>query len=121
MADEKPTEEEVTEEEPTNEEPTKEEETDEKPTSEEPTEEEPKREERTEEVSQGFKTLKSFEKKYGTKNFIEVALKETEGNKFFNVAKGFYDRAGNKRYKVSIGFTADDEMKDFVVESFQNL
>jgi hypothetical protein len=107
MADEEVTNEEVTEEEPTEEE--------------EVTEEEPVKEERTEGTSQGFKTLKSFEKKYGTKNFIEVALKETEGNKFFNVAKGFYDRAGSKRYKVSIGFTADDEMKSFVVDSFQNL
>ena len=73
------------------------------------------------EATQGFKTLKAFEKKYGTKNFIEVALKETEGNKFFNIAKGFYDRGGNKRYKVSIGFAADDEMKNFVIDSFQKL
>ena len=73
-----------------------------------------------------FKVIKSFEQRYGSKNFIEVALKEAvtetgESNKFYSVSKGFYDNAGNKRYKKSFGFTATDEMKNFFVESFQKM
>lgn len=73
-----------------------------------------------------FKTLKAFEQKYGTKNFIEVAIKvpvskDGEGDKFFSIAKGYYDKVGNKRYKTSLGFTATEEMKKFILDSFKEL
>lgn len=71
--------------------------------------------------------MKIFEKKYGEeeKNFIEVALKEAKteegSNVFFSIAKGYYDREGNKKYKNSLGFNASEELKKFVIESFSQL
>lgn len=69
-----------------------------------------------------FKTLKKFEQNYGTRNFVEVALKETsEGNKIITFSKGFTDDQGNKRYRKSLGFEANDEMKKFLLEAVKNL
>ncbi len=69
-----------------------------------------------------FKTLKKFEQKYGTRNFLEIALKETDdGNKIITFSKGFTDNGGNKRYRRSLGFEATDEMKNFIMESIKNL
>ncbi len=80
----------------------------------------PFRRERRERVD--FKVLKSFEKKYGSGKFVEISLKETEdGNKFISLSKGYYDRDGNKRYSKSFGFANEQEMKDFVIDSFKNL
>lgn len=71
-----------------------------------------------------FITLKSFEKKYGTRNFIEIALKRTErdeDNVFISISKGFFDREGNKRYKRSLGFAVSEEMKNFVIKAMKEL
>ncbi len=70
-----------------------------------------------------FKTLKSFEQKYGTRNFLEIALKTTEdeANQFISISKGFYDRDGRKRYKRSLGFSVSDEMKKFVIDSLKKI
>jgi hypothetical protein len=64
-----------------------------------------------------FTTLKSFAVDYGTRNFIEVALKATEdGNHFISISKGYTDQGGNKRYKRSLGFQVDDNVIDFLIE-----
>ncbi|PIO00370.1 hypothetical protein COT72_01540 [archaeon CG10_big_fil_rev_8_21_14_0_10_43_11] len=69
-----------------------------------------------------FKTLKKFEQKYGTRNFLEIALKETtDGNTIITFSKGFTDNAGNKRYRRSLGFEASNEMKKFILDSIKNL
>jgi len=70
-----------------------------------------------------FKTMKSFEKVYGTRNFIEVALKETNDgeNIFFSISKGFTAQNGAKRYKKSLGFAASEELQLFLIESLNNL
>lgn len=70
-----------------------------------------------------YETIKSFEKKYGTKNFIEIALKKIAGgaDQFISLAKGYYDANGNKRYKKSFGFAYDEEMKNFVIEVIAKL
>ena len=70
-----------------------------------------------------FKTIKSFEKPYGTRNFVEVALKETnEGeNTFFSISKGFTTQTGVKRYKKSLGFQVDGDIQQFLIESLQKL
>lgn len=70
---------------------------------------------------QEYKTIASEEKKYGTKNFIEIAIKEIDGNKFYNIAKGYYNKDGTKVYKTSIGFPHTEEMKDFVADSLKKL
>ncbi|MBN1923141.1 MAG: hypothetical protein JW791_00050 [Nanoarchaeota archaeon] len=70
-----------------------------------------------------FKTIKSFEKTYGTRNFIEVALKNTnEGeNIFFSISKGFTSQNGVKRYKKSLGFAASQELQEFLVDALSKL
>lgn len=70
-----------------------------------------------------FKTIEKFEKNYGTRNFIEVALKETEGgeNVFFSISKGFMGKTGEKRYKKSLGFAASEEIQSFMIESLGKL
>lgn len=81
-------------------------------------EEKPEDEEKPE-----FKTITAFEKKYGTRNFVEIALKKTEDsdNKFISFSKGYYDKMGNKRYKKSLGFTLSEEMKQFVIDSISKI
>ena len=70
-----------------------------------------------------FKTIKSLEKEYGTRNFIEVALKETNDfeNVFFSISKGFKTQNGVKRYKNSLGFAASEELQQFLVDAFKEL
>ena len=70
-----------------------------------------------------FKTIKSFEKNYGTRNFIEIALKETNNgeNFFFSISKGFLTQENAKRYKKSLGFEASKELQQFFVDSFTEL
>ena len=72
-----------------------------------------------------FRTIVSFEKTYGTRNFIEVALKETEQvdvrTTFFSISKGFTNQQGIKRYKNSLGVEANAEMADFLIDAFQKL
>ncbi len=70
-----------------------------------------------------FKTIKSFEKTYGMRNFIEVALKETnEGeNVFFSISKGFTGQNGMKRYKKSLGFAASKELQEFLIDALTKL
>lgn len=69
-----------------------------------------------------FKTLKKFEQNYGTRNFFEVALKETDdGNKIITFSKGFSDNTGNKRYRRSLGVEASPEMLKFILEAVKNL
>jgi len=70
-----------------------------------------------------FKTIKSLEKEYGTRNFIEVALKETNDNEnvFFSISKGFKTQNDMKRYKNSLGFAASEELQQFLVDAFKEL
>jgi hypothetical protein len=70
-----------------------------------------------------FKTIESFEQNYGTRNFIEVALKETNDgeNVFFSISKGFIGQNDVKRYKKSLGFAASEELQNFLIDSFNKL
>ena len=71
-----------------------------------------------------YETVKSEEYKYGEndKNFIEVALKRVDDAQFVSVSKGFYTKAGNKRYKNGIGFPAEDtELRDFLVKTIKEI
>lgn len=70
-----------------------------------------------------FKTIKSVEKEYGSRNFIEVALKETNDgeNVFFSISKGFKTQNDMKRYKNSLGFAASEELQQFLVDAFKDL
>jgi len=72
-----------------------------------------------------FKTIKSYSINYGTRNFIEVALKEAiegdEVNKFISISKGYTDREDNKRYKRSLGFKVDEAVIEFFIKTFPEL
>ena len=69
-----------------------------------------------------FQTIKSFAVDFGTRNFIELALKQTsEGGQFISISKGFTDQAGNKRYKRSLGFAVNDKVISFLVDKLGEL
>jgi hypothetical protein len=65
-------------------------------------------------------TLKSDEYKYGN-NFIEVARKKIEESEFISLSKGYYTRAGDKKYKNAIGFPDDKALKDFLLKNLQEI
>ena len=67
-----------------------------------------------------YETLKAEEYKYGN-NFIEVARKKIEDAEFISVSKGFYNKAGQKRYKNAIGFPDEKELRDFLVKNLTEI
>jgi hypothetical protein len=68
-----------------------------------------------------YTTIKSDEYKYGN-NFIEVARKKVEEAEFISLSKGYYTRAGTKKYKNGVGFPADDKaLKDFLIKNLQEI
>ncbi len=72
-----------------------------------------------------FTTLKSYSINYGTRNFIEIALKEAKTgdktNSFISISKGFINNEDKKRYKRSLGFNIDKEVIDFFLKTFKEL
>ena len=67
-----------------------------------------------------YETIKVEEYKYGN-NFIEIARKKIEDAEFISISKGFYNKAGEKRYKNGIGFPDEDELKKFMLDKLQNI
>lgn len=65
-----------------------------------------------------YQTIKAEEYKYGN-NFIEIARKKVEEAEFISLSKGFYNQAGEKRYKAGIGFPDEQEIKDFLIKNLQ--
>lgn len=63
-----------------------------------------------------YDTLKAEEYKYGN-NFIEIARKKIEEAEFISISKGFYNKAGEKRYKGGIGFPDQEEIKKFFIDT----
>ncbi len=69
---------------------------------------------------QKYETLKVEEYKYGN-NFLELARKKVDQAEFISLSKGFYNKAGEKRYKQGIGFPDEKEIKDFLIHNLQKL
>lgn len=67
-----------------------------------------------------YETIKSDEYKYGN-NFIEIARKKVEEAEFISIVKGYYTRAGDKKYKNGLGFPDDKALRDFLVKNLQEL
>jgi len=67
-----------------------------------------------------YETMKAEEYKYGN-NFIEIARKKIEEAEFISISKGFYNKAGEKRYKGGIGFPDEAELKKFFLDTLQNI
>lgn len=72
-----------------------------------------------------FKTLKSYAIDFGTRNFLELALKEAveggESNSFVSVSKGYTDQGGRKHYKRSLGFKVDAQVIDFLMKNLADM
>lgn len=72
-----------------------------------------------------FETLETKEIKFGTNKFLEVARKKAvtpEGeNEFISVSKGFFTPTGEKRFKNALGFEANKEIIDGLVEALQGI
>lgn len=70
-----------------------------------------------------FETKESREIKFGNNKFLEVARKiaktpESE-NEFISISKGFITPTGQKRFKNALGFPAEDEIKNSLIEALQ--
>jgi len=72
-----------------------------------------------------FETVESKEIKFGNNKFLEVARKRAktpEGeNEFISISKGFVTPTGQKRFKNSLGFPAEDDIKSGLIEALQSI
>jgi len=72
-----------------------------------------------------FETRDSKEIKFGNNKFLEVArkvAKTPEGeNEFISISKGFITPTGQKRFKNALGFPAEDEIKNNLIEALQSI
>ena len=71
-----------------------------------------------------YETINQEEIRYGTNDnkFLEISRKRVQtGNEFLAIAKGFYNKRGEKKYKTSIGFPIDDKLIQFIVENLQKV
>jgi hypothetical protein len=72
-----------------------------------------------------FETVESKEIKFGNNKFLEVARKRAktpEGeNEFISISKGFVTPTGQKRFKNALGFPAEDDIKNGLIEALQSI
>ena len=72
-----------------------------------------------------FETIEVKEVKFGNNKFLEVARKRAkteEGeNEIISVQKGFIDAQGQKRFSKGLGFPAQKEIVDGLIEALQNI
>lgn len=72
-----------------------------------------------------FETVDAKEIKFGNNKFLEVARKKAkteEGEtEIISISKGFYNQANQKRFKNALGFTADKEVLDKLIEALQSI
>jgi len=72
-----------------------------------------------------FETIESKEIKFGNNKFLEVARKRAktpEGeNEFISISKGFITPTGQKRFKNALGFPAEEDIKNGLIEALQTI
>jgi len=72
-----------------------------------------------------FETLKTNEIKFGNNKFLEVARKiartEEGGNEFISISKGYITPNDQKRFKNALGFPADQEILNGLIEALQGI
>jgi hypothetical protein len=72
-----------------------------------------------------FETIETKEIKFGNNKFLEVARKKAktpEGeNEFISISKGFITPTGQKRFKNALGFPAEEEIKNNLIEALQSI
>ena len=72
-----------------------------------------------------FETIEAKEVKFGTNKFLEIARKKAkteEGeSEIISISKGFVGQDGRKRFKNALGFPAEKEILDQLVEALQGI
>ncbi len=72
-----------------------------------------------------FETIQTKEVKFGNNKFLEVArkvAKTPEGqNEFISISKGFIAPTGQKRFKNALGFPAQKEIIDALVDALSSI
>ena len=72
-----------------------------------------------------FETIETKEIKFGNNKFLEVARKRAktpEGeNEFISISKGFVTPTGQKRFKNALGFPAEEDIKNGLIEALQGI
>ena len=72
-----------------------------------------------------FETIKAKEIKFGTNKFLEVArkcAKTPEGEtEIISVSKGFVSYNGQKRFKNALGFPAQQEIVDNLIDALKSV
>ncbi len=72
-----------------------------------------------------FETKETREITFGNNKFLEVArkvAKTPEGeNEFISISKGFVVPTGQKRFKNALGFPAEKEILEKLVEALQQI
>lgn len=72
-----------------------------------------------------FETIQTKEVKFGNNKFLEVArkvAKTPEGeNEFISISKGFVAPTGQKRFKNALGFPAQKEIIDALVDALSSI
>lgn len=72
-----------------------------------------------------FETINAKEIKFGTNKFLEVARKRAktpEGEtEIISISKGFVAYTGQKRFKNALGFPAQQEIVNELVEALQSI
>ena len=72
-----------------------------------------------------FETINAKEVKFGTNKFLEIARKKAktdEGeSEIISISKGFVNQEGNKRFKNALGFPAESEIVEQLVEALKSI
>ena len=72
-----------------------------------------------------FETINAKEIKFGANKFLEVARKRAktpEGEtEIISISKGFVAYTGQKRFKNALGFPAEKEILNQLIEALQSI
>ncbi len=68
-----------------------------------------------------YEVIKVEEYKYGNNKFVEISRKTVDGQQFVFISRGFYNPAGEKRYKGGMGFPDDPELKKFIADNIMSI
>jgi len=72
-----------------------------------------------------FETKNVKEITFGNNKFLEVALKSAKSEngetEFVSISKGFMTAEGQKRFKNALGFPAESEIRDKLVQALQEI
>lgn len=72
-----------------------------------------------------FETISAKEINFGNNKFLEVARKKAKTEQveteIITISKGFVTSNGQKRFKNSLGFEANEEVKNKLIEALKEI